>query len=209
VNTEDWEKKRGVIRHYNELADVYNALYRDEQVLKIESALSAVKIRKSDRVLDVGCGAGFLFDHIGGSVNLLVGIDISKGLLKTALNRSKSLRKRFSISLIRADADYMPFQKEVFDKVFALTLLQNVSDSNMTLREMMRVAKDNSTIIVTGLRKFFSEEEFENVLSRAGLKFSIINTSERIKDIVAICRKIMRRRRKRKREVGRWTKSRC
>lgn len=184
----NWRKKRGVIRHYDELAASYDHLYGDEQNLKIKTALDAIQISDSDLVLDVGCGTGFLFDQIGGSVNFFVGIDVSLGLLKVATSRSKHLQKK-TFSLIRADADHMPFLEEVFDKVFALTLLQNMPDSTGTLREIIRIAKKDATIVVTGLKKSFSEEMFKSILSKAGLGFSIIKKSEQAQDIIAVCRK--------------------
>lgn len=192
MDTENWGKKRDVIRHYDRLAEAYNSLYRDEQGLKIKAALDIIQISCSDFVLDVGCGTGFLFDHIGDSVNLIVGVDMSPGLLNVAANRSKRLYRRSSISLVRADADYLPFAREVFDKVFGLTLLQNVPDLDRALREMMRVAKEGSTIVLTGLKKSFSEESLGSILSKVGLDFSIVKSGEEVKDVIAVCRKDQR-----------------
>lgn len=185
----NWETKRALICHYNDLASAYDSLYRDEQCLKIKSALGAISFEDPDVVLDVGCGTGILFSRIGNTVKLLVGLDISSGLLKIAAERSKKLNKRSSVHLIRADADYLPFSKEIFRKVFAVTLLQNSPVPGATLREMMRVAETDSTIVVTALRKHFSEEEFRHVLRRAGLRFRIVNPSERAQDSIAVCRK--------------------
>jgi malonyl-CoA O-methyltransferase len=182
-----WKKKRHVIRHYDRLASVYDALYMDEQNLKIKSALDAVPVSDSDLVLDVGCGTGFLFDHIGDSAGLLVGIDASLGLLKVAADRSKRSQKSFSVCLIHADADYMPFSKEIFDKVFAFTLLQDMVDLNTTMQEIMRVAKSDSTIVITGLKKSFSEEEFRSILREAGLEFYTGKTVSQAKDVIAVC----------------------
>ncbi|GAH09541.1 unnamed protein product, partial [marine sediment metagenome] len=54
------DKKRSVMQHYNNLAKVYESLYETEQHAKIKLALRLVKIKKSECVLDVGCGTGFL-----------------------------------------------------------------------------------------------------------------------------------------------------
>lgn len=185
-----WEEKRALIRHYNGLASGYDSLYRDEQYLKIEAALEAISFADSDSVLDVGCGTGFLFDHIKNTVKLLVGLDISSGLLRIAAERSKSLHRRSSIHLIRADADHMPFSKEIFGKVLAVTLLQNSPDPIATLGEMTRVARSDATIAVTSLKKSFPEEELRSILSKAGLDVSILESVKQAQDIVAICHKV-------------------
>ncbi len=190
VELGEWKKKRDTIRHYDRLANAYDTLYRDEQNLKIRLALEAIKVGSSDIVLDVGCGTGFLFDYIGNSVDFVVGVDLSLGLLKVAADRYKCQPKMSSICLVRGDADYLPFQKKVFDKVFMFTLLQNMIDPNKALREMVRVAKTGLTIVVTGLKKSFSEEGFNNILIEAGLKSILLISREQAKDVIAVCRKV-------------------
>lgn len=184
------EEKRDVMRYYDELAVAYDTLHGDEQDLKIELALDAVRSRDSDLVLDVGCGTGLLFDHIEESVGQIVGVDFSPGILKVAAERCRNLRKGYKVSMIRADADSLPFPEEIFDKVFAFTLLQNMPDPVMTLQETMRVARTDSMIVITGLKKFFSEERIKSVLGAAGLEVSLTRTVNQAQDLIAVCRKV-------------------
>lgn len=184
------EEKRGVMRYYDELAGAYDTLHGDEQDLKIELALDAVRSMDSDLVLDVGCGTGLLFDHIEESVGQIVGVDFSPGILKVAAERCRNLRKGYKVSMIRADADSLPFPEEIFDKVFAFTLLQNMPDPIMTLQETMRVARTDSMIVITGLKKFFSEERIKSVLGAAGLEVSLTRTVNQAQDLIAVCRKV-------------------
>jgi ubiquinone/menaquinone biosynthesis C-methylase UbiE len=184
-----FEGKRDLIRYYDGLASAYDSLYGDEQHLKIESALSAIRLRNSDLVLDVGCGTGLLFDHIEGSVGHIVGLDLSSRLLKVAAERAKRLRTRSPISLIHADADCMPFPDEMFDKIFGFTLLQNLPHPGVTLREIIRVARTDSMIVVTGLKRSFSEERVRSVLAGTGLEVSIERTVKSAQDTIAVCRK--------------------
>jgi ubiquinone/menaquinone biosynthesis C-methylase UbiE len=109
------------------------------------------------------------------------------GLLKLAAKRSKCLEKRFPTALICSDADYLPLKEEIIDKVFALTILQNMPDYKAVLREIMRVAKKGSTVVVTGLKKSFSEERFKSIVSEAGLEFSLVKVTKQGQDIIAVC----------------------
>lgn len=181
-----WHKKREIIRHYDKLASTYDSLYRDEQGLKIKYVLRHVNFNNSDLILDTGCGTGFLFKYIQGYVGQIVGVDISIGLLRVASAHIKQARMK-TVFLIRADVDYLPFQEQVFNKVFALTLIQDFSDLNVTLKEIMRTAKDESIFVITGLKKIFSEASFKQVLTKAGLESNILLTSEQVKDIIAVC----------------------
>jgi len=183
-----WAMKRRAIKHYDSLAEIYDSLYRGEQTAKIRTALESLTLRRTDHVLDVGCGTGFLLEHIGNSVRLTVEADASRKLLKTAAARSKYLNLLTTL-LIRADADYLPFRNETFDKIFAFTLLQNMPDPVATLQEITRVAKKESAIVVTGLKKSFCEEKFKSLLAEAKLEPFITFLSEHEKDIISVCRK--------------------
>ncbi|MBS7606490.1 methyltransferase domain-containing protein [Candidatus Bathyarchaeota archaeon] len=183
-----WRLKRKVIQHYDALSKVYNALYGYEQSLKIEEALKFVNINLSDVVLDVGCGTGILFKHIFNSAGLIVGIDISSQTLNVAKKTLRGIGLD-KISLIRADADFLPFKDRIFDKVFAITLLQNMPNPTLTVNEIMRVAKDDAEIVLTGLKKFFSKESFLKILEESGMSFHLLNTGDNIKCHIAICGK--------------------
>lgn len=189
LNAKDeyWRKKRRVIRYYNRLARIYNLVYGREQKLKIIESLKAINLNEKDIVLDAGCGTGLLFSHINGLVETLIGIDISPGILKAAMKLVKNMGGKSAITLIRADADFLPFKNRVFNKVFAITLLQNMPNPASTLSEIARVAKANSEIIITGLKKFFLKEDFLRVISEAGMNPSIIDAGEGVKCYIAIC----------------------
>ena len=160
-----WKYKRDIIHHYNRIAGVYDSLYGEEQKAKIESILRIIKVERKDLVLDAGCGTGLLIKYLASKVDHFVGLDSSEKVLKVALDKSRRLKIKGNVSLIRADIDILPFRDSVFDKIFALTLLQNVPEPHKTLREMIRVAKKNSLIAVTGLKKHFTKKSFSEVIS--------------------------------------------
>ncbi len=189
----DWKVKLDVIRHYDKFAKIYNTLYGYEQELKIREILKFLNMRKDDIVLDAGCGTGLLFNHISDSSKLIVGVDLSSIALKIALDHIRR-RRLDNVSLIRADVDFLPFKDEVFDKVFAVTLLQNMPNPALTIREIMRVVKNRSIFIITGLKKFFSKDDFLRLLSKTVASYSLIHTDENIKCHIAICNKNINRR---------------
>jgi len=180
-----WRKKRQIMRRYNITAGIYDMRYAEEQTAKIEAALQHVKISKNDRVLDVGCGTGFLFDYVTNKAKVTVGLDISKKSLLEAKQRAKSFRR---IDLILADAANMPLKDRLFSHVFAFTVIQNVPSPIRTLNEIRRVSKDNAIFVVTGLKKVFSKEAFESMLRKAGLSIVVLEDEEKLKCYVAVCR---------------------
>jgi len=181
-----WKTKRETARDYDALADTYETLYGEEQEAKIKSALESVRLGESDIVLDVGCGTGLLFHHIEEHVGFIVGLDISRRHIERALHKS---RGSTNIYLVRGDADQMPFVDEVFDRIFAVTILQNMPDASLTVDELTRVAKAKALFIVTGLKKSFSKHQFLALLQRAGLHVLRVKGNGHSPEFVVACRK--------------------
>ena len=160
----EWERKRRTFEHYDRLASIYDSLYGEEQSIKIGLALRNVKVGSGDLLLDIGCGTGILMEFVASMIKHYVGLDLADKTLKVAAERSRCLRVKSKVSLIRADADYLPFRDDSFSIIFALTLLQNIPEPNRTLMEILRVAKDKSQIVITGLKKSFTREEFNELI---------------------------------------------
>ena len=183
----EWKEKRSNMQHYDRQAAIYNVQYMGEQDSKIGDILNSIKLDSNELVLDLGCGTGFLFKHINKQVRLVVGIDLSQKALVEVKKRTKNMT---NTALILADADNTPFPDHTFDKIFAITVLQNMPDPTKTLSEMKRAGKLQATFAVTGFKKSFTQESFVEVLERAQLKVSSLKSNEKLKDHVAVCRKL-------------------
>jgi len=182
-------KKREVMRHYDQSAKVYDAQYYEEQEAKIRTVIDNLTLNEDSVILDVGCGTGLLFVYVAEKTKLMMGVDISRGILRKAKKKAKNYK---NVALILADADSMPFSDRAFDAVFAITLLQNTPSPTTTLNEIKRVSKFNATIVVTGLRKAFTQEEFVKQLKQANLKVAIVKPDEKMREYVSICTKTRR-----------------
>ena len=172
------------MRHYDRQAAIYDVQYLGEQNAKIEGILNNIKFGSNEFVLDLGCGTGFLFQHIAKRVGLLVGIELSSEALREAKKHTKNMP---NIVLVRADADYTPFPDHIFDKVFTITLLQNMPEPTKTIIEMKRIGKPQAVFAVTGLKKKFTTKSFVDLLERARLKVVALNTNQRLKGHIVIC----------------------
>lgn len=183
----EWDKKRDAMQHYDSTANIYDMQYAEEQEAKIEAAVKGLNIEKHGLVLDAGCGTGLLFNHVADKADGVVGLDISREILLQAKKRAKKFQ---NVNLILADADHMPLIDNSFSHVFAITLVQNMPDPVKTLNEVKRVAKTDAVIVVTGLKKKFTVEIFEELLRKVGLKALEIRNGN-LKCHVAICIKIL------------------
>ena len=183
---QEWKTKKQIMRHYDLQAEIYNLQYMKEQTAKIECIQKFMKLEQTEYALDVGCGTGFLFNHISEKVELLIGLDISHKSLKLAKRRIKCLPNVF---LVSADADNMPFSDNIFDKVFAITILQNMPEPKKTIEEIKRKSKPNSMLAITGLKKKFTQKNFVSLLEGAQLKIISLDTNQQLKGYIAGCTK--------------------
>lgn len=174
------EDKRAVRESYDTLGGrLYDVRYRLEQVAKYDEILRHITLLPYDIVLDDGCGTGLLLEMLETHA---VGVDLSCSLLSTACSRLKNGRR---IHLIQADADQLPFRGGVFDKVFAVTLIQNTPEAEQTLKEMRRVAQASSEVAITALKKSFTLQGFKQLLNASGLTLRSLVQDEELKDWIA------------------------
>ncbi len=115
-------------------------------------------LKSGDKILDVGCGKGFLlYDLMQAVPGIEVcGIDISK----YAIEHAKEEVKPF---LQYASADDLQFPDKSFDYVFSINTLHNqyCFDLYKSIKEIERVGKDHKYICVESYR---NEEEKANLL---------------------------------------------
>jgi len=125
--------------------------YEDEEIFghewqgnrdRINKILKYVKKIKAKKVLDIGCGDGFLGNKIKRSVNCeIYGTDISESALKQA--RSKGLKTK------QTNSEKLPFKDNTFDLVVAGEIIEHLVDPDLFLQEINRVLKPNKYLILT------------------------------------------------------------
>jgi demethylmenaquinone methyltransferase/2-methoxy-6-polyprenyl-1,4-benzoquinol methylase len=108
----------------------------------------AVDPSADDRVLDVATGTGMVAEALvrrGGCT--VVALDQSEPMLDRARRRvdaSRSLRGR--VTLVRGEAEKLPFADGEFDALTFTYLLRYVDDPAATMRELTRVVKPGGRI---------------------------------------------------------------
>lgn len=120
-------------------------LKRKMEFIILQKMLNLAKINEKDRVIDIGCGEGFLLKEIK-NVAELVGTDISK----TALNRAKEiLTSRPEIKLVKADAQRMPISDDYFDVILCSEMLEHVPYPKIVLKEFYRILKKTGNFVIS------------------------------------------------------------
>ncbi len=91
------------------------------------------------KVLDIGCGAGFLTNALARKGHFVSGIDLSVQSLAIA----KKGDSTESVEYKCASAYKLPFDDMSFDAVCAMDLLEHVENPTLVIEEASRVLKKN------------------------------------------------------------------
>jgi 2-polyprenyl-6-hydroxyphenyl methylase/3-demethylubiquinone-9 3-methyltransferase len=98
---------------------------------EITRALGSRKVR----VLDLGCGAGFLSNYLAERGHQVTGLDTTEDNLAVARDRDRTR----SVAYHRGDACALPYPDASFDVVCAMDLLEHVEHPGRLIAEASRV----------------------------------------------------------------------
>ena len=176
AQTQDYTSK-----WYHERYSSTGFLYHSRIVTDMLSGIKFRDGRYSDKVLDVGCGVGFvsqLYPNFD-----ITGIDIRDGMLE-----------RNPYTWLKAPAESIPFHDNHFDFVVCRSLLHHLDDPKIGLKEMVRVLKPggkwvcwdpNHNILYETIRhifqhtdrfshlhKSFNDKELFRMIEKSGLEIT-------------------------------------
>jgi len=116
--------------YYDEISAGYEELHKEEQLKKVKIILNKLNLKKTDKLLDVGCGTGLYLDLFDCDVT---GIDPSEKLLE---------KYNGPHQVILGSAESLDFPGNSFDIVMSITAIHNFDDVGKGLKEIQRVGKD-------------------------------------------------------------------
>lgn len=158
------------IRMYNHS----NPVIRYTESKRVNLILSFIGLNDGrNRILDLGCGEGYIINRINRSFNihnnlLLVAGDISVKAISMGRDLNLIQQKDHPILL---DAENIPFKNERFDYIVCTELLEHTVSPNTVLKEIERVLKPNGIAIIT-----VPNEPLINKIKLLFLKLNIFET---------------------------------
>lgn len=144
---------------------------REAQLEKIKGILS--RVEPVGRVLDIGCGAGFLEGFIHG----IVAVDVDR----------VNLRKSDGSKVV-ADGNRLPFRDAVFDTVFCIDVIHLLQKAG----ELARVLRQEGILVLTLFCNEYNQDARMKELRERAVGMRIIDefyAGSRELDAVLVCSK--------------------
>jgi ubiquinone/menaquinone biosynthesis C-methylase UbiE len=132
---------------------------------KVRANLERLRGLAGPRLLDVGCGTGFVIGLAADLFSEIHGVDITQAMLDR-VNRAAG-----NVTLHRSLAESMPFPDAGFDAATAYSFIHHLGDYSLVLREVHRVLRPGGVFYVDldPNRAFWSAiADAESALARAG-----------------------------------------
>jgi ubiquinone/menaquinone biosynthesis C-methylase UbiE len=154
---------------YNHLYEIIGGFYDDFQ--KVVCAwrgtgvetnlwlyLQYLELKPGDAVLETSVGTGLNFKYLPRDVKLF-GLDLSKEMLKNC--QDNLIRWKKDAAIFLGNAENLPFADNSFDVVFHSGGINFFNDRAKAIREMIRVAKPGSRILIADETEEYVKNMYE------------------------------------------------
>jgi ubiquinone/menaquinone biosynthesis C-methylase UbiE len=139
-----------------------NFTARDMEILS--DLIGSFRIKSGDKVADIGCGTGVLFDilrHKVGPEGIIIGVDFASAMIRKARSNSP-----FNNCVpLCADVENLPLKSDSFDLVVSLASFPHFVDKRKVMTEVSRVLKRGAGFHIIHL---LSSEELAHHHHHAG-----------------------------------------
>jgi ubiquinone/menaquinone biosynthesis C-methylase UbiE len=125
-----------------------------DMVRQRDATLQRLNLNPGERVIDIGCGPGFLAKQMAAAVGptgRVVGIDISEDLISFAIRHNISDGIEYRIG----NANALPVDAAQFDVAVSTQVIEYVPDADAALREIARVLQPHG-------RAFIVDTDFDS-----------------------------------------------
>lgn len=154
-------------------------------MFQLNKLLEVLKLNPNDRVLDLGCGNGFITEYLQNETGAFFhGVDISEEAIRQAENRKKDKRLTFSVG----NMNCLRFNTRSFDCVVSIDTLYYADELEAALKQILAVLKLDGQAGIFFTEWINSPEEKENLLSentalasllkKYDVKFSTLDLTE-------------------------------
>jgi ubiquinone/menaquinone biosynthesis C-methylase UbiE len=156
---------------YNHMYETIGGFYDDTQRVAcairgldrdsyFENYMSLLDVKPGDSVLEASVGTGLNFKYLPRGVKLF-GLDLSREMLGAC--QANMRRWGMDASLFLGNAESLPFADSSFDVAYTAGAINFFNDRGKAIREMIRVAKPGSLLMVEDETEEYVKSTYEKI----------------------------------------------
>ncbi|UCD13364.1 MAG: class I SAM-dependent methyltransferase [Thermoplasmatales archaeon] len=165
---------RSATRYPYTIFDLSRPYFYRKSKRRLKNILKESDTKKANIILDVGCGTGYFTSLFKGHFTHVVGLDLSKNMIKVAKKSFEHVGMYETTDFLIADGEFLPFKNYSFDTTFCIDFLHHVNNVSAIIEEMLRAT-------VSGGKFAAIEPNFFNPLYAM---FCIIVSEESLRNFV-------------------------
>lgn len=148
---------------FDKVAKTYNQTephFFSENQEKVRKILQGLRKDTGGKLLDLGCGTGFIINLAKDLFDEIHGVDVSTGMLSEIDTSSAE------ITLHNQDASILPFEDNYFDAITSYAFIHHLDNYEIVLKEAYRVLKPDGIVYIDlepNRRYVTHSEQYKNI----------------------------------------------
>ncbi len=124
----------------------YDAMRRQNEPDSFVEKILSPSRSKGLRVLDIGCGNGYILSKFASAGAKAFGVDLTGAALD--LTRKRMSIHHLGAGLFQADSAHLPFPAEAFDLVYSLGVLHHSPRTEESFQEIRRILRPGGRALI-------------------------------------------------------------
>ena len=140
-------------------------------IKKIYSFMKRYDFNENGKILDIGCGPGFLLFELKKVVpnTKIIGVDSSELMINTAIKKAKEQRI-YNYEFKKGYAENIPIEENYVDLTTCFNSLHDFKDWKQSIKEVFRILSKNGIFILHDRSGVYPKWKFISVLFRIGIR---------------------------------------
>ncbi len=157
---------------FNKLADNWDKNEKKQTHTNLQRIISLIKLKKYDRVVDIGCGTGICYPYLKKIFKNYVGIDISDKMIKIA-------KKKFpDAKFINANFYRYRFPENFYDLAIVFNSFPHFEKKEFFLKKIKRILKTAGKIVIAHSMKLEKINKIHTTIKDIKIQKHIISSKE-------------------------------